>query len=135
MFKKLIVGTLATGLMLSGAGGAMASTVKSDVGNIENIAVAKEKKEIKQETKSLSLALRSWSFMQGDTKKLKSYKDGYSYTAVAGWGEETPSIIMYIDGDGYWNLLAAKATDPDGSSMLFEYKNGELVDTYEIHVN
>ncbi|MGR5965184.1 hypothetical protein ACT7DB_16650 [Bacillus cereus] len=67
-------------------------------------------------------------------KKLKSYKDGYSYKAVAGWGEETPSIIIFIDSNGYWNLLADKLTDPDGSSMLFEYKNGELVDTYEIHV-
>lgn len=134
MFKKLIVGTLATGLMLSGAGGAMASTIKSDVGNVENIAAAKKKKEIKQESKSLSLALQSWSFKKGDKKKLKSSKDGYSYKAVAGWGEEKPSIKMSIDSDGYWHLLATKATDPDGSSMLFEYKDGELVDTYEIHV-
>ncbi|MGR5965183.1 hypothetical protein ACT7DB_16645 [Bacillus cereus] len=71
MFKKLIVGTLATGLMLSGTGGAMASTIKSNVGNVENNAAANGNKEIKHDTKSLSLAPQTWSFMRDDTKKIK----------------------------------------------------------------
>ncbi|MFJ7765701.1 LCI fold-containing protein [Bacillus toyonensis] len=47
MFKKLVVGTLATGIMLSGAGGAMAATPNTDSAKTDKITMAADKKNIK----------------------------------------------------------------------------------------
>ncbi|WP_242262163.1 LCI fold-containing protein [Bacillus cereus group sp. BfR-BA-01453] len=47
MFKKLVVGTLATGIMLSGAGGAMAATPNTDSAKTDKVTMAAEKKYIK----------------------------------------------------------------------------------------
>jgi hypothetical protein len=43
MFKKLVVGTLATGIMLSGAGGVMAATPNTDIQKEENTNVTSYK--------------------------------------------------------------------------------------------
>ncbi|GAB6485422.1 hypothetical protein bcgnr5369_56510 [Bacillus cereus] len=40
MFKKLVVGALATGIMLSGAGGAMAATPNTEIPKQEKVAMA-----------------------------------------------------------------------------------------------
>ncbi|PFD33589.1 lysine 2,3-aminomutase [Bacillus cereus] len=47
MFKKLVVGGLATGIMLSGAGGAMAATPNTDSSKTEKVTMAADKKNIK----------------------------------------------------------------------------------------
>ncbi|MBE5105985.1 lysine 2,3-aminomutase [Bacillus thuringiensis] len=46
MFKKLVVGTLATGILLSGAGGAMAATPNTDSSKTEKVTMAADKKHI-----------------------------------------------------------------------------------------
>lgn len=46
MFKKLVVGALATGIMLSSTGGAMAATPNTESPKQEKVAMAAEKKTL-----------------------------------------------------------------------------------------
>ncbi|MGX5608919.1 LCI fold-containing protein [Bacillus cereus] len=46
MLKKLVVGALATGIMLSSAGGAMAATPNTESPKQEKVAMAAEKKTL-----------------------------------------------------------------------------------------
>ncbi|AKR12962.1 LCI family antimicrobial peptide [Bacillus cereus] len=47
MFKKLVVGALATGIMLSSAGGAMAATPNTESPKQEKVTMAAEKKTLR----------------------------------------------------------------------------------------
>ncbi|MCU7667468.1 LCI fold-containing protein [Bacillus thuringiensis] len=46
MFKKLVVGALATGIMLSSTGGAMAATPNTESPKQEKVTMASEKKTL-----------------------------------------------------------------------------------------
>ncbi|MBS9805965.1 lysine 2,3-aminomutase [Bacillus toyonensis] len=89
MFKKLVVGALATGIMLSGAGGAMAATPNTESPKQENVTMAAKKLVMMKPGYPTRYSIPDRIYKNGITWNLKEAwqePDGTWVGAFEGWG-------------------------------------------------
>ncbi|MCU4716174.1 LCI family antimicrobial peptide [Bacillus cereus] len=89
MFKKLVVGALATGIMLSSAGGVMAATSNTESSKQEKVAMAEQKLAMIKEGYPSRNSIPNKFEKHGITWYLKEAwkdSDGTWVAAFEGWG-------------------------------------------------
>ncbi|PRT36920.1 hypothetical protein [Bacillus wiedmannii] len=129
-FSRIIGALALSGVLIIPALPVNASENVKQVATISSLAETSKETNILTKSSSTS---NIWTMKVGDTKSLYSAK-GYSYETFAGWNESSPSISASKDSKGNWTLKATKETDPDGSSLLIQYKDGKVVASYEVIV-
>ncbi|MBV6681506.1 lysine 2,3-aminomutase [Bacillus thuringiensis] len=87
MFKKLVVGALATGIMLSGAGGVMAATPNTDSVKTDKVTMAADKKNITLKGYFSRNSIPSQTVLYGITWHLKD-----------AWQESDGTWTGYFEG-------------------------------------